>query len=129
MLLVYSKTDVGLQSGVCVILLKTLSYAYIRPIQAKTRVVCLNKKPEDQWSCKRSPDDWAMYKHKTYKTWKKQGQEMNLTFNIHLLSFAELVVYIYKFLGHWLQYFLKYPLFSHYNCPIEKPKLPTLTLT
>ena len=27
-------------------------------------------KPEDQWSCKRSLDIWAKYKHKTYKTWK-----------------------------------------------------------
>ena len=41
-------------------------------------------KPGDQWSCKCSPDIWAKYKHKTYKTWKKQGQEMTLTFNIHL---------------------------------------------
>ena len=33
----------------------------------------------------------------------KQGQEMNLTINTHLLSFTELVVCIYKFLGHLLQ--------------------------
>ena len=25
-------------------------------------------KPEAQWTCKRSPDKWASYKHKTYKT-------------------------------------------------------------
>ena len=44
-----------------------------------------NKKPEDQWSCKRSPDIWASYKHKIYKTWKTQDQEMTLTvtFNTH----------------------------------------------
>ena len=87
---------------------------------------CRICKPGDQWSCKRSPDIWAMYKHKTYKTWKKQGQGMTLTFNIHLLSFTELVFYIYKFSCHWLQYFRKYLLFSHF--PIEKPKLPILTL-
>ena len=34
---------------------------------------------------------------------KKQGDEMTLTFNTHLRSFTELVVYIYKFAGHWLQ--------------------------
>ena len=27
-------------------------------------------KPEDQWSCKRSPDIWVKQKHKTTKTWK-----------------------------------------------------------
>ena len=61
--------------------------------------------PEDQWSCKRSPDILASYKHKTYKTWKKQGQEMTLTvtFNTHLLSFTELVVCTFKFSGRWLQ--------------------------
>ena len=60
------------------------------------------------------------------KPGKKQGQEMNLTFNTHLLSFTELVVCIYKFSGHLLQWFLRYPLFSHF--PIAKPKLPNLTL-
>ena len=44
---------------------------------------------------------------------EKQGQEMTLTFNTQLLSFNELVVCIYKFSGHWLQHFFKYPLFSH----------------
>ena len=28
------------------------------------------KKPEDHWSCKRSPDILTLVKHKTYKTWK-----------------------------------------------------------
>ena len=27
--------------------------------------------PEDQRSCKGTPDIWAKYKHKTYKTWLK----------------------------------------------------------
>ena len=47
-------------------------------------VACQCKsKPEDQLSCKRSPDIWASYKHKTYKTWEKEGQEMTLSFNTH----------------------------------------------
>ena len=56
-------------------------------------------KPEDHWSCKRSPDILATYKHNIYKTCKKQGQEMTLTFNTHLLSFTELGVCIYKCSG------------------------------
>ena len=32
-----------------------------------------------------------------------QGQEMALTLNTNLLSFTELVVCIYQYLGHWLQ--------------------------
>ena len=66
-------------------------------------IFSLVKIPEDQWPCKRSPDIWASYKHKLYKTWKKQGKEMTFTFNTHLLTFTELVVCIYKFSGHWLQ--------------------------
>ena len=76
--------------------------------------------PEDQWSCKRSLDIWAKYKLKTYKTWSKQGQEMTSTLKIHLLSFTELVIKIYKFPGHWLQQFLKYPLFSCRKAKITK---------
>ena len=56
---------------------------------------------------------------------EKQGQEMSLTFKSHLLSFTELVVCIYKFSDHWLQKFLKFPLFPHFL--IEKPKLLNLT--
>ena len=51
---------------------------------------------------------------------------MTLTLNTNLLSFTELVVYTYQFLGHWLQQFLKYPLLSPF--PIEKPKLQNLIL-
>ena len=36
------------------------------------------KRQEDQWSCKRSPDIWASYKHKTYKTWEKNWSNNNL---------------------------------------------------
>ena len=48
-----------------------------------------------------------------------QGQEMTLTFNTHICSFFQLVS------GHRLQMFwkIKFSLF-----PIEKPKLPNLTL-
>ena len=37
------------------------------------------------------------------KPGKKQGQEMTLTINTQVLSFTELVVYIYKFSGHLLK--------------------------
>ena len=43
-------------------------------------------KPEDHWSCKRSPDILKLVKHKTYKTWKIYGKEMTLTFNTHIPS-------------------------------------------
>ena len=56
----------------------------------------------------------------------KPGKNPERTFNTHLLSFTELVVCIYKFSGHWLQQFLKFPLFSHYLT--EKPLLLNLTL-
>ena len=49
-----------------------------------------------------------------------QGQEMTLTFNTHICSFFQLVS------GHRLQMFLKNQQFSLF--PIEKPKLPNLTL-
>ena len=45
-------------------------------------------KPEDQWSCKRSPDIWALYKHKTYKTWIKMA-EQTLTLITHNPSFTQ----------------------------------------
>ena len=32
----------------------------------------IKNKPEDQWSCKRSPDIWAKYKYKTYIKMAKQ---------------------------------------------------------
>ena len=40
-----------------------------------------------QWSCKRSPDIWAQYKHKTYKTWIKIAEQTLtlITNNTHLL--------------------------------------------
>ena len=41
-------------------------------------------KPEDHWSCKRSPDILTLVKHKTYKSWKIYGKEMTLTFNTHI---------------------------------------------
>ena len=43
-------------------------------------------KPEDHWSCKRSPDILTLVKHKTYKTWKIYGKEMTLSFNTHITS-------------------------------------------
>ena len=51
---------------------------------------------------------------------------MTLTFNTHISSYIQLDVCSYYFSGHWLQLFLKTPLFSFF--PIEKPKLPNLTL-
>ena len=44
------------------------------------------QKPEDHWSCKRSPDILTLVKHKTYKTWKIYGKEITLTFNTHITS-------------------------------------------
>ena len=55
-----------------------------------------------------------------------QGQVMALTFNTHIPSYIQLDVCSYQLSGHWLQYFLKNPLFSLF--PIEKPMLPNLTL-
>ena len=37
-------------------------------LEYATRVWTPQFKPEDQWSCKRSPDIWVSYKHKIYKT-------------------------------------------------------------
>ena len=54
------------------------------------------------------------------------GQEMTLTFNTHISSYIQLDVCSYYLSGHWLQSFLKNPLFS--LSPIDKPKLPNLTL-
>ena len=51
------------------------------------------------------------------------GQEMTLTFNTHLPSLTQLVVYMYQFLGHRLLYFLKNPLvslFSYRNVYVTK---------
>ena len=55
-----------------------------------------------------------------------QSHEMTLTFNTHISSYIQLDVCSYYLSGHWLQLFLKNPLFSLF--PIEKPKLPNLTL-
>ena len=55
-----------------------------------------------------------------------QGQEMTLTFITNISSYIQLDVCSYYLSGHWLQSFLKNPLFS--LVPIEKPKLPNLTL-
>ena len=48
-----------------------------------------------------------------------QGQEITLTFNIHIPSLTQLVVCICQLSGHRLQEFLKNPLFSLSNR--EKP--------
>ena len=45
---------------------------------------------EDRWSCKRSPDVWAQYKYKTYKTWIKMA-EQTLTLITHNPSFTHSV--------------------------------------
>ena len=51
----------------------------------------MKNKPEDQWSCKRSPDIWASnIEAQNVQNLEKQGQEMTLTFNTHLLSFKAL---------------------------------------
>ena len=71
-------------------------------------------KPEDQWSCKRSPDILASYKHKIYKTWKKTRSRNDLDLQ-YSFSLTELVVCIYLFSGHKLQLFLKYPLVSPFS--------------
>ena len=55
-----------------------------------------------------------------------QGQEMTLTFNTYTPSYIHLDDCSYQLSGHWLQKFLKNPMFSLF--PIEKPKLPNLTL-
>ena len=57
---------------------------------------------EDQWSCKHSPDIWASYKHKTYKTWLKMA-EQTLTLITHNPSFNHLVYYINQIPGHRMQ--------------------------
>ena len=46
---------------------------------------------------------------------------MTLTFNTHISSYIKLDVCSYQRSGHWLQLFLKNPLFS--LSPIEKTKL------
>ena len=48
-----------------------------------------------------------------------QGQEMTLTSNTHICSYIQLDVCFYQISDHWLQQFLKNPLFS--LLPIEKP--------
>ena len=58
-------------------------------------------------------------KSETYKTWQIYDKEMTLTFNTHIPSESQLVVYIYQLSGHRLQYFLKNSLFSLF--PVEKP--------
>ena len=52
----------------------------------RTKSYLTTHKPEDHWSCKRSPDILTLVKHKTYKTWKIYGKEMTLTFNTHIHS-------------------------------------------
>ena len=71
----------------------TVSYQYIM-------------KPEDQWSCKRSPDICAMYKHKTYKTWIKMA-EQTLTLITHNSSFTHSAYYTNLIPGHMTQLFSK----------------------
>ena len=51
---------------------------------------------------------------------------MTLTFNTHISSYIQLDVGSYLLSGHWLQKFLKNAMFLLF--PIEKPKLPNLTL-
>ena len=60
----------------------SLIFRTISPICAVTTFT----KPEDHWSCKRSPDILTLVKHKTYKTWKIYDKEMTLTFNTHIPS-------------------------------------------
>ena len=48
------------------------------------------------------------------------SKEMTLTFNTQIPSYIQLDVCSYYLSCHWLQYFLKNPLFSLF--PIEKPK-------
>ena len=55
-------------------------------VQGTKRYCTILRKPEDHWSCKRSPDILILVKHKTYKTWKIYGKEMTLTFNTHIPS-------------------------------------------
>ena len=43
-------------------------------------------KPENQWSCKRSPDILAKQSTKHTKPEKIYGKEMTLTFNTHIPS-------------------------------------------
>ena len=43
----------------------------------------------------------------------RSGNDLDLQYSFTL--FTELVVCIYKFSGHWLHKFLKYPLFSHFR--------------
>ena len=58
--------------------------------------------PEDQWSCKRSQDTRAQYKHKTYKTWLKM-REQTLTLITHNPSFNHLVYYKNQIQGNRMQ--------------------------
>ena len=55
-----------------------------------------------------------------------QGQEMTLTFNTHISSYIQLVSAPTNFQVTGCNNFLKNPLFSLF--PLEKPKLPNLTL-
>ena len=48
-----------------------------------------NQKPEDQRSCKHSPDIWASYKHITHKSYIKMAKQ-TLTLIIHNSSFTSL---------------------------------------
>ena len=41
-----------------------------------------NTKPEDQWSCKRSPDIWASHKQKIYKNLEKTRSRNDLDSNL-----------------------------------------------
>ena len=52
-----------------------------------------------------------------YITTLGKGQEMTLTFNTHIPSYIQLDVCSYQLSGHWLERFLKNPLFSLF--PIE----------
>ena len=52
----------------------------------KTPLCCDYIKPEDQWSCKRSPDILALLSTKHTKPGKIYGKEMTLTFNTYIPS-------------------------------------------
>ena len=49
-------------------------------------VVPVDFKPEDQWSCKRSPDIWDSHKIKTYKSQINMAEQtlILITYNFNL---------------------------------------------
>ena len=87
-------------------------------------ILAVKMKPEDQWSCKRSPDILILAQNIQNLEKTKSRNNLDLQYS---LSFTELVVCITIFHATGFNNFLKYPLFSHYF-PIEKPELQNLTL-